>query len=214
MKMSNALRQIRAGTDAAPTISWNDTVEYFRGRGGVLFLSYCAFWGKNPLTQQCLAKALAESGIPVTWIEIAESSKDTDFTSPLLRVIRIKRLKGRRRSLIAKLDSLLTIRKVQAEKQRLGENPIVWVQGGWDESELRHLPTIDVYSVFDDPFRHELQGGLCQRSKLILTQNSFAQTRFGQTWPQKTHLFLPPRGVEARELPDRPPFSLPPLFPK
>jgi hypothetical protein len=96
-------------------------------------------------------------------------------------------------------------------KNLKGERPVIWIQGGIDESLAATLPYIDVFSFFDDPYRHEGNGSLCQKARVITCQNSFAASRFNN---KKTFRQFPPLEVDPKDFSGESPLPLPESFPK
>ncbi len=171
---------------------YHDALDYYRKRGGVLFLSYCSFWDEFPFPQQSLAYALVREAIPVTWLDGVEPGNPRiDHPSSLLKVKRFSRLPGHRFEMIERLNLWRGSASIQREIDHLGGDPVVWVQGGWDEALIQRLPYVDIYSVFDDPYRHKTEGHLCKRAKVILCQNSLAERVMAERWKEKT-IWLPP----------------------
>ena len=86
---------------------------------------------------------------------------------------------------------------------------------GWIEESLAEaLPYIDVYSVFDDPYRHDPAGILCSKARAIVTQNSFAYDLMARRHPGKSHSCFPPIEVRQETFDSAEEISLPPSFPK
>src|SRR3989304_3845311 len=75
------------------------SLEYYRSRGGVVFVSYCRFWEKHGFVQQSLARYLTENQVPVTWLDGAgwrSYAPSFSWWSPFLTVRQIQRLPGER----------------------------------------------------------------------------------------------------------------------
>src|SRR5690554_5547002 len=131
---------------------WKQTVDYFRRRGGVVFVSYCRFWEKHGFVQQSLAQRLAKEGVPVTWLDGAGwRPYQPVIPEPLphLKVAQLPALPLRRLSLVSKWDRRTKSAYLKKILRRKG-NPVVWVQAGMDEEVARELPYVDIFSVFDD----------------------------------------------------------------
>ncbi len=178
-----------------------DTVlRYYRHRRGVLFLSYCRFWEKHGFVQQSLAYTLVRNGVDVVWLDGAgwRSYVPVVETHPKLHVAQLPILPMQRVPWIRQFD--LKRQKLLIEKQiaKLGGNPVIWVQGGLDESLAERLPYVDVFSVFDDPYRHTAAGALCRKARVIVCQNTTA-SKFLAEHASKVHTLLPPMEFTANE---------------
>lgn len=205
-------------TDSSPH-SESNTLDYYRERGGVIFLSYCRFWDRHAFVQQALAKKLVDAGIPVTWFDGVgwrPYSPTLYWNSPLLDVRQLPAMPGRRFSEgITTLSLDLQWRTVEKKIREHGGNPVIWVQGGIEEGLAERLPYIDIFSTFDDPYRHQPHGALCQKASQILCQNSFTLERLKSFLPDKVHLFLPPLELGEHVYRDtRSRFRLPREFPE
>ncbi|MCB0406094.1 MAG: hypothetical protein KDD51_15035, partial [Bdellovibrionales bacterium] len=115
----------------------NHALDYYRDRGGVIFLSYCRFWERHAFVQQALAKKLVDAGIPVTWFDGVgwrPYSPTLYWNSPLLHVSQLPAVPGRRFSDGITTFSLdLQWRAVEKKIKQHGGHPVIWVQGGIDE---------------------------------------------------------------------------------
>lgn len=174
---------------------WQSAVQYFRQRGGVIFLSYCRFWEKHGFVQQSLAYALAREGVPVTWFDGEGWRPYRPVIStpiPGLRVCQLPALPGRRFTPVDALDLARKGSVLRDEMKRMGGNPVIWVQAGCDDRLALEVPEVDVFSVFDDPYRHSPVGDLCQRAKVIVCQTPFAASVIEGTLGEKVHVMLPP----------------------
>lgn len=165
----------------------------------VLFLSYCRFWEAHGFVQQSLARLLVESGGEVTWLDGAGwrfYRPVLPWRSTRLHVGQLPELPGRRWGWVRRLSLAWQVARVN---RWLARNPdgIVWVQGGIDEGLADRIARIDVFSTFDDPYRHEATGPLARKSRLILCQNSLTAARFRGTWPGKAVIVPPPVGLPA-----------------
>jgi len=167
--------------------------EYFRGRGGVVFLSYCRFWERHGFVQQSLARALARVGIPVDWLDGAGWRPYQPLLAPPVAGLSVGQLfapPGRR---LSGIDRVATLLQTRAIARRLAPGKrVVWVQAGIEEALARRLPWIDVFSVFDDPYRHDPAGPLCTKARAIVCQNMLAYRRYAAVHPGKAQLLLPP----------------------
>lgn len=195
---------------------FENALRYFRERSPVVFFSYCRFWEKHAFVQQSLAKALVENGIEVIWLDGAgwRPYEPTHyFDSPRLQVSQLFQLPGRRVPVVDRLNIKLQIQRLKTLlKPRRGKRPLFWVQAGIDERLAAELPYVDIYSVFDDPYRHTLSGSLCQKAELILCQNSLASRWLGAT--PKVKLALPPVDLSRDVFGGDSGIPLPPGFPQ
>lgn len=214
MPRSQAIKAIEA--KLSPSERWNRCVDYFRNRGGVVFLSYCPFWQPHGFVQQSLAVNLAKEGVPVLWFDGLVTPGLNRVVPPLpaLTVKPMPRLKGQRISFIRSLNRLSERRFLRREMGKMKNNPVIWVQGGIDEQIVNDLPYVDVFSVFDDPYRHSVDGILSAKSKMIICQNSFTYNLFCSNWMQKAFHFLPPIEMGSHLFSNQEPISLPGTFPQ
>lgn len=194
--------------------TWKKTVAYFRDRGGVLFVSYCRFWDRHAFAQQSLAKLLVAEGVRVLWVDGAGWRRyhpvyPKEWKN--LHVAQMPEFPGRRFLAFAELSIEMQLRWLKRKQRWLGSNPVVWIQAGLDERLAGSLPTIDVYSVFDDPYRHTPMGDLCRRAKVILCQNQRAFQALHPHLGNKVMHLLPPVELSP-ELGD--PLPLPDGFPE
>ena len=194
-----------------------DPLRLFKQRRTVLFLSYMRFWDQQPFVQQSLAKVLTKAGVSVLWYdgrgvglyEPKVPPRRSDW-APLV-VKELFRIPGERLSWIRSAN--LALEKALLLRQfRKGEGPLVWVQGGFEEELLEALPHIDVFSVFDDPHRHEPGSVLSNKARLIICQNTLATELFTQQHADKTVCLFPPALVAQSEDPT-PALGLPFGFP-
>lgn len=170
---------------------------FYFSRGSVLFLSYCRFWESHGFVQQSLARLLLESGVEVTWLDGAgwrPYRPTPPFRSERLRIAQLPELPGRRLAALDSLSVSLQARWIEAWLRR-SPGAVVWVQGGIDERLAAGLPRIDVFSTFDDPYRHDPQGPLCRKASLILAQNRIAFDRFAPALREKVVLAPPPVAI-------------------
>ncbi len=194
--------------------NWYYAQPYFKKRKSVLFLSDERYWEKHGFVQQSLAYRLAEIGIKVIWIDGSgwrkyqpHSNKNSNLIVqqlPRLPLCRIKIIDN----FNVKMSSLL----INSYIKKLGNNPIIWIQSGFDERVLETLPYIDVYSVFDDPYKHTPEGYLCSKAALIITQNSFALEIYKKL-NYKTIRLFPPMEINGDTFNLNYSISLPEKFP-
>ncbi len=197
--------------------SFDNTIAYFRLRGGVLFISYCRFWEKHGFVQQSLALELARNGIPVTWLDGAGWRCPVPHNPEphaSLTVRPLPQLPLTRFAWIRRLDEKRKAKWVRSLLAKNGRSPVVWVQGGTDEALAASLPYIDVFSVFDDLYRHLPGGPLCQRSKVVVTQTESAAAYLRPSLGEKVHSLLPPMDLSTAAFTPSPEAVLPPDFPQ
>lgn len=202
-------------TPPAPQ-DWESTVQYFKKRGAVLFVSYCRFWEKHAFVQQSLAKALTDAGVRVVWLDgfgWRKYEPTLYWNSPHLTVTQVPLLPGRRIKALSVLSEVRSAMAIRHWMKELGEGTLLWVQGGVQESIAQRLPPVDVFSTFDDPYRHAPSGALVEKSKLILCQNSYTRTRFSEA-DSRVHVALPPVDMSASNFSDAPPMKFPEGFPE
>jgi glycosyltransferase involved in cell wall biosynthesis len=169
---------------------WRAALPFFKSKKRVVFLSYCRFWEKHAFVQQSLAKLLVDNGIPVFWFDGMgwRSYHPTLYwDSPRLRVQQLFELPGRRVASINRLNTELQ----WVLLKKYFDNSLIWVQGGLDEPLVEKLPYVDIYSTFDDPFRHPAHGPLCQKAKLVVCQNTKAE-EYLNPLREKLSLSFPP----------------------
>lgn len=203
--------------DPSTEDSWKQALSYFRERKAVIFLSYCRFWERHGFVQQALAQQLARNGVEVLWLDGSGwRSYEAVVWNPSahLTVCQLPALPFRRFPLVSHWDRRLKTRYIKRCIKRLGGNPVVWVQAGIDESVAQDLPYIDVFSVFDDPYRHAPEGALCAKSRTIVCQNKTAFHKLASVYPSKTRLLLPPVDMSDETMEGSAQTFLPEGFPK
>lgn len=198
-------------------LSWQEALQYFRGRKTVVFISYCSFWESHGFVQQSLARILSLNKVRVLWLDGAYSRSHHPVvasTNSYLRVRGLHHLPGRRFSIISKFSDKYLSGQLNQILRREGK-PVVWVQGGTDPSLAKRIPYVDVLSTFDDPYRFEFSS-LCSKAKLVLCQNSFTYRRLTQGNPErdKYQLALPPIDLSNDIFNENREFRLPTNFPK
>jgi len=197
-------------------MSWEEAQSYYRSRG-VLFVSYCRFWERHGFVQQSLAQKLARAGVNVVWLDGAGwRSYDPVVVNPVqtLSVAQMPALPMRRLPLVSGWDLKSKLAFLRHRIRRLGGNPVIWVQAGIDEALAAELPYIDVFSVFDDPYRHEPGGPLCTKARVIVCQNRTAQSVLADAHGEKTHRLWPPVDMEDASMRSQAEAFLPPGFPE
>jgi len=207
---------LRSTTSLSPQLSWERALEYYRSRGGVVFVSYCRFWEKHAFVQQSLARALVENGVPVTWLDGSGWRRYRPtryFESENLRLQQLFELPGNRFEWVSRWNGALKIAEIRRAARRHGEDPVIWVQAGIDEAVAAHLPYVDIFSTFDDPYRHHPEGFLCQSARVILCQNSYTAALYSPAG-EKVHLALPPVDMDASRFSEPLSIALPENFPK
>jgi len=196
---------------------WEQSLQYFRDRGGVLFLSYCRFWERHGFVQQSLAQLLARNGVPVRWYDGSGWRPYQPIVldrTEKLRVKQLPQLPGRRISLLTDLEKKKKSAYLKRRIKKLGGNPLIWIQAGIDEGIAADLPYVDVFSVFDDPYRHSPVGDLCHKAKMIVCQNNTAANTLTSLHGGKTHVMRPPVDVTDRALEGTTEVFFPPGFPE
>lgn len=194
---------------------WRSTVDYFRQRRAVIFLSYCRFWESHAFVQQCLAKRLTAEGVQVEWWD-GEGYRRYEpvlyWNSPHLKVVSSFALPGRRWPWVVELDRQLFKIRIQRAVKRYG-NPVIWVQGGLREPLARSLPYLDIFSTFDDPFFFPDRSSLLEKARVVVAQNGFTWNRHGADRKNVLQL-LPPvdMSIDLQKGSSAPPF--PERFPK
>lgn len=174
---------------------WDEAVSYFRDRGGVVFLSYCRFWERHGFVQQSLARRLVAEDIPVLWLDGAGWRRyRPSYPKGIkgLSVRQLPELPGRRFLALAELSIELQLRWLKRHLKGWARDPVVWIQAGIDERLAGSLPSVDVFSVFDDPYRHTPIGDLCRKASLITCQNSHSFGSYSQHLGDKVEQLLPP----------------------
>ncbi len=206
-----------------PETRWEKALQYYRSRGGVMFLSYCRFWERHGFVQQSLARELVENGVHVTWLDgsgwrpyhpVIATRSDGPSSTERLTVQQLPELPLRRVALVDQWDARSKAAYIQHKMRQAGGNPVIWIQAGLSEAVTRQLPYIDVYSVFDDPYRHPARGDLARRVKVIVCQNNTARNCLLPEHEHKTHVLLPPMDLKDESLGGTADVFLPPGFPK
>lgn len=187
---------LAAGTDDRDVDArWQRALEFYRERKSVLFLSYCRYWERHGFVQQSLAYALAEAGVKVVWLDGSGWRPYKPVVRkphPNLVVKQMPSIPGRRLAGMDWIDLDFKTRYCKRMLKSMPGNPVVWVQAGLDERLAAALPHIDVFSIFDDPYRHSPVGDLCRRAKTILCQNTRALECVRQFHGAKSHVVPPP----------------------
>lgn len=185
--------QISSLTHSEPVLS-QTALDYFRSRSAVFFLSYCRFWEKHPFVQQSLARLLVENGVDVYWLDGTgwrRYEPTLYWQSRRLTVQQIPELPIRRIPFVQTVSAHLQgvwIRRLLSKY----ENPVVWVQGGISEGLASALPYIDIYSSFDDPYRHTGDDLVLRKAKTIICQNTYTHKILSKSYPSKTQVIFPP----------------------
>lgn len=195
---------------------WERALPFFRERAPVVFASYCRFWEAHGFVQQSLAKTLAGAGVEVVWLDGAgwrEYQPVLPFEAPSLVVRQAPSLPGRRIPLVDRLAVTLEADAIRRALGARGARALFWVQAGIDERVVERLPYVDVYSVFDDPYRHAAGGPLCRRASLVLCQSSFT-VRVLADLGKKARLALPPVDLAPEAFRGAGVTTLPPGFPE
>jgi glycosyltransferase involved in cell wall biosynthesis len=152
--------------------------------------------------------------VEVTWLDSAgwRSYKPTLYwNSPHLTVRQMRELPGRRFGWLDKLSVKMQANGLKA-LMKAKKNPVLWVQDSLDERICSLLPSIDVFSVFDNP-SHSPNSNLCKKSKLIICQNQFANELYSRVHPGKVELCLPPMEMEEDTFSVKKEINLPKGFP-
>jgi|GEM_PF-2434456 len=207
----------KGATDSDLEARWQRALEYYRSRKSVLFISYCPFWEQYGFVQQCLAYSLAQAGVKVTWLDGAgwrPYRPSVPKQHPNLKVKQMKSLPGRRLPWVDLLDLEWNVRQCAKELKALPGNPVIWIQAGIDERLAAKLPYIDVFSVFDDPYRHSPMGDLCRRARTIVCQNPRSLECLTQFHGRKSHLVLPPMDMSKGVYDESATFEFPKGFPE
>lgn len=202
--------------DVVQAADWEKAVEFYRQRGGVLFLSYCRFWERHGFVQQSLALRLARHGVNVVWFDGADwRSYDPVVVEPTrtLCVSQLPAIPLRRFAFFDQWDRKAKSNFLKQQIKKMGGNPVIWVQAGIDEVVASDLPYIDVFSVFDDPYRHRPEGALCQKAKVIVCQNRTARDVLLPMHEEKAHVLWPPVDMLDSSLQGAAEVFLPPGFP-
>lgn len=194
---------------------WADTLAYFKQRGHVIFVSDCRFWEPHGFVQQSLAKTLCKAGVEVTWIDGFgwRSYKPTvNFKQTNLHVMQGWSLPGRRLDIVDRLNSKMIANQINHFTKR--NNPVIWIQSGISESIAEQIKYIDIYSIFDDPYRQSPSGALCTKASAIICQNTISFDRFRQAHPRKTQMLLPPVDLSPEAFKNPIPLNRPKAFPE
>jgi hypothetical protein len=181
--------------DGSPIDNWEKTSALLRSRKGVLFLSYCRFWERHAFVQQSIAREIAKLGVPVLWFDGAGWRNYSPVVldpMPGLVVRQLPQLPLTRLPFVAAFDRARKLSLIQNAMKRLGGNPLIWVEAGVEESLAERLPYVDVFSVFDDPYRHSPSGALCRKAKAVICQNQTAAAILQPLLGSKVHCLLPP----------------------
>lgn len=209
-------------TDTPPALGdfdfrYKNALEFFKKRSPVIFISQnYRFWEKHGFVQQSLAKELVNAGILVEWYDGAHWRKQShvkNWDSPLLKVSQLPCLPLRR---FSKIDQLTPFLQASFLKARLkkAERPFVWIQSGLDERVVEHLPYVDVFSVFDDPYIHSPAGNLAKVSTVIITQNQYAQDVFKKEQGRKVQCLFPPVEMNSDCFKEQADYQFPKGFPE
>ena len=195
---------------------WREAQHYFKAREHVIFLSYCRFWEKHGFVQQSLARELVRLGVQVTWLD-GEGWRPYRPTlhsnSPLLRVEQLFRFPGERFQWTRGLSHLSQKKKIGRLLKKFPSS-VIWAQAGINDALAGSLPYVDVYSTFDDPYRHAPDGVLCNKAKVIVCQNSITLRRMRNVHREKSILCLPPVDMSEVQESIISPLELPATFPK
>ncbi|MBI4406186.1 MAG: glycosyltransferase, partial [Deltaproteobacteria bacterium] len=174
--------------------SFQKCLPFYKKRGSVVFLSYCRYWEQHGFVQQSLARLLTENGVKVIWLDGSgwrPYRPVRSWDSKLLRISQLFEFPGRRLFFMDRISEGFqkgTLRKIVRE---LG-SPVIWVQAGMNERIVEALPYIDIFSTFDDPYRHGPTDVLCEKAKTIVCQNSFTFRIMSSLHAEKTIHLLPP----------------------
>lgn len=197
---------------------WNNALQYFRSRGQVIFANESVrFWEKHGFVQQSLAKLLTQYEIPVTWYDdFGWRAYDpvVRWDSKFLKVGSLRRVPGDRFSVVRQLNDTWVANRLGQQMKGSGKKAVFWVQASLSESVARRLPWIDVFSVFDDPYRHIPEDSLITKAKLVTCQNAFAFKRLEKKIGSKLIELYPPFRVSKESYSGEEELSLPAYFPK
>lgn len=194
---------------------WQKALPFFQRRRRVIFLSYNRFWEKHAFVQQSLARTLIESGVEVHWLDGTgwrPYEPTLYWQSPALRVRQLFEPPGQR---FARIKRWTTQHQAKVIQHLAGqkENTLIWIQAGIEELLAERLFAIDVFSTFDDMYRHDPSGPLCQRAKLILCQNTPTFRRLA-TLGKKAQRALPPVDISKGVFEKSSAVGFPAEFPK
>jgi glycosyltransferase involved in cell wall biosynthesis len=182
---------------------WQTSVKSFKQRRGVLFVSRGVgrFWESHAFPQQSLVRELVDEGIACTWLDghgWRPYRPHLYFKSNILKVQQLKSLPLSRLTFSWRQSKKWIVKQIEREIKRLGDNPIIWVHDSLDEDVAEQLPYIDIYSVFDNPYQHDVNSALCRKAKLIYCQNSYAATIYSAEHTGKTFRSFPPMDLTPR----------------
>jgi glycosyltransferase involved in cell wall biosynthesis len=175
--------------------AWEQALDYYRSRGGVLFISYCRFWERHGFVQQSLAQRLARHGVEVAWFDGSDWRPYRPVVvepNQKLLVSQLPAVPLRRFGVFDRLDARAKSAFLKRYIKKMGGNPVIWVQAGVDEAVAAELPYIDVFSVFDDPYRHGPTSNLVRKAKVIVCQNQTARDVLLPVNAGKVHVLRPP----------------------
>lgn len=195
---------------------WQKALAYYKSRGSVVFLSYCRFWERHGFVQQSLANVLSDNGIEVIWFDGSgwrSYEPFLYFTSPRIHVQSLFALPLQRLSWVKHVSLDMQAQKLR-RLLRGKKNAILWVQAGIDEALAGKLPYIDIYSTFDDPYRHQPGHALCEKARNIICQNAYSHRLMSQSYPRKSVLALPPVDIKPEIFESVLALSMPASFPK
>lgn len=168
---------------------------FYKERGSVLFISDAyRFFEPHGFVQQSVAKVLTDNGVMVHWIDGLKSKnyKPTlSWKSILMSVGTLPRLPFTRLEFLGDLNISYQANFIKSKMKQM-KDPLIWVQAGLDDRVAAELNSIDIFSVFDDPYRHSPEDDLCKKAKLITCQNQFATTLLSKKHSEKVRTLLPP----------------------
>lgn len=168
---------------------------FYRKRGSVLFISEAyRFFEKHGFVQQSIAKVLSQNGIKVHWIDGPSTAKHAptlNWKSKNFSLGSLPKLPLTRLNLMNHFNVKYQAKHLNGLIRKMG-NPLIWVQSGLNDRVAARLKGVDIYSVFDDPYRHTPLDTLCRKSKLIVCQNQFTSDLMSQKHADKTRVILPP----------------------
>lgn len=176
-------------------VRFERALQFFKARGSVLFISDAyRFFEAHGFVQQSVAKVLTENGVRVHWIDGLRSKhhKPTvPWKSNLMSVGTLPRLPFTRLEFVGDLNISYQANYIKNKIMQMN-NPFVWVQAGLDDRIAAELNSIDLFSVFDDPYRHSPEDALCKKAKFITCQNQFATNLLSLKHSEKVRTLLPP----------------------
>ena len=216
--MQRALKQnILQDLESDVESRWQQALPYYLNREAVVFVSYCRFWERHGFVQQSLSYTLAKAGVNVVWLDGMGWKKYHPVVRdglPNLKVVQLPAYPGRRFSWIQNKSITRSSRFIKRTLREAGRDALLWVQGGIEEAICEQLPKIDVFSVFDDPYRHSPVGVLCEKAQLIISQNDFANKTLSNVHPEKCIRLLPPMEVGSQVYTKSSTRSFPENFPE